>query len=86
MAQKQHFQAHKADGMCLLIGPVSPVLFSLSSPSSLSLQREKGRQRERGRIQIGIKLTSRTEKQSSLPDQTNESVNSPTSPHPPISL
>ena len=23
MAQKQHFQAHKADGMCLLIGPVS---------------------------------------------------------------
>jgi hypothetical protein len=37
MAQKQHFQAHKADGMCLLIGPVSPVLrFPLSDfpPSS----------------------------------------------------
>jgi len=44
MAQKQHFQAHKADGMCLLIGPVSPVLFFFqSSPSSLSLQAGKGK-------------------------------------------
>ena len=32
MAQKQHFQAHKADGMCLLIGPVSvPPLSPLPS-------------------------------------------------------
>jgi len=26
MAQKQHFSAHKADGMCLLIGPVSYIV------------------------------------------------------------
>ena len=26
MAQKQHFPAHKADGMCLVIGPVNQVL------------------------------------------------------------
>lgn len=28
MAQKQSFQAHKADGMCLVIGPVSPKLLA----------------------------------------------------------
>ena len=30
LAQKQTFQAHKADGMCLLIGPVSCASFKLT--------------------------------------------------------
>jgi hypothetical protein len=83
MAQKQHFQAHKADGMCLLIGPVSPLLF-LSAPPPSS---ENGRRddTEKEHEEKRIKLNCRTERQSSLPDQTNESVNSPTSPHHPIS-
>lgn len=36
MAQKQHFQAHKADGMCLLIGPVSFAFSSFVLSSLLS--------------------------------------------------
>jgi len=88
MAQKQHFQAHKADGMCLLIGPVSPVLFFFSIIPLLFVSASgKGEDTgERARRDTGIKLNYRTVKQSSLPARTNESVNSPTSPHPPISL
>jgi hypothetical protein len=65
MAQKQTFSAHKADGMCLTIGPVG---------SSYS------------RVVIHSADVNRTEQQSTLPVQTNESVNSPTCPRPLNSL